>query len=121
VVDVVSAIFVGNLLVLVPVTALVHGTNPGLTPAALAAFGVAGLLGSLLARIALFVGIDRLGPGRQLPPGPVNGSRLGWCWELSCSSPASRWCSSARARPDRVLQTASGRSDGHERRRPRPR
>jgi drug/metabolite transporter (DMT)-like permease len=64
VVDVVSAIFVGNLLVFVPATVLLHGTTPRLTPVAIAAFSVAGLLGSLLARVALFVGIDRLGPSR---------------------------------------------------------
>lgn len=62
--DVMSAVFAVNLLVLVPVTALVHGDALELTPTALAAFAVAGVLGSLFARAALFVGIDRLGPSR---------------------------------------------------------
>lgn len=63
-VDLIAAVFAVNVLVLVPATALVHGTDLRLTTTASAAFAVAGLLGSLFARAALFVGIDRLGPSR---------------------------------------------------------
>lgn len=64
VIDLVAAIFVGNLLVLLPVTALRYGTELGLTGVAVGAFAGSGVLGSLQARLALFVGIDRLGASR---------------------------------------------------------
>ncbi|WP_324666014.1 DMT family transporter [Haloarcula sediminis] len=65
--DLVAAVFLVNLAVLVPATAVRYYPAFGLTPTALAAFAVAGLLGSLLARAALFVGIHRLGASRAEP------------------------------------------------------
>ena len=65
--DLVAVVFVVNLLVLLPATALLYYPTFGLTPRAVGAFAVAGLLGSLLARAALFVGIHRLGASRAEP------------------------------------------------------
>ncbi|WP_262179340.1 DMT family transporter [Haloarcula laminariae] len=65
--DLVAVVFVVNLLVLLPATAVLSYPDFGLTPRAVAAFAVAGLLGSLLARAALFVGIHRLGASRAEP------------------------------------------------------
>ncbi|WP_226010111.1 EamA family transporter [Halomicrobium salinisoli] len=65
--DVVAVIFAINLAVLVPATAVVYGGDLGLTPTATAAFAAGGILGSLLARYALFVGIERLGASRAEP------------------------------------------------------
>ena len=65
--DLVAAVFAVNLVVLLPATAVLYYPEFGLTPTAVAAFAVAGLLGSLLARAALFVGIHRLGASRAEP------------------------------------------------------
>ncbi len=65
--DLVAVVFAVNLVVLVPATAVLSYPSFGLTPTAIGAFAVAGLLGSLLARAALFVGIHRLGASRAEP------------------------------------------------------
>jgi len=65
--DLVAVVFVVNLLVLLPATVLLYYPDFGLTPTAVGAFAVAGLLGSLLARAALFIGIHRLGASRAEP------------------------------------------------------
>ncbi|QLC33096.1 DMT family transporter [Halarchaeum sp. CBA1220] len=65
--DVIAAMFGVNLLVLVPVAAFTAYPDYGLTPAAIAAFAVSGLLGSLLARFCYFHGIARLGASRAEP------------------------------------------------------
>ncbi|MFC6974654.1 EamA family transporter [Halomicroarcula sp. GCM10025709] len=65
--DLVAGVFAVNLLVLLPVTAVVYGPPYGLTARSVVAFAVGGLLGSLLARVALFVGIQRLGASRAEP------------------------------------------------------
>jgi len=65
--DVVAAMFGVNLLVLVPVAGVVAYPDYGLTPGAVAAFAVAGLLGSLIARFCYFTGIARLGASRAEP------------------------------------------------------
>lgn len=67
VVDVIAVMFLVNLLVLLPVTVVWYYPAFGLTPTALLAFAIAGLLGSLLARLCLFVGIARLGASRAEP------------------------------------------------------
>lgn len=67
IVEVMAVVFAVNLLVLLPITTLRHGGEFGLTPASVAAFAVAGVLGSLLARAALFTGIERLGASRAEP------------------------------------------------------
>ncbi|MBP2251223.1 drug/metabolite transporter (DMT)-like permease [Halarchaeum solikamskense] len=65
--DVVAAMFGVNLLVLVPVAGVVAYPDYRLTPGAVAAFAVAGLLGSLIARFCYFTGIARLGASRAEP------------------------------------------------------
>ncbi|WP_225334497.1 DMT family transporter [Halomicrobium urmianum] len=65
--DVVAVIFAINLAVLVPATTILYGDDLGLTPMSTAAFAAGGILGSLLARFALFVGIERLGASRAEP------------------------------------------------------
>lgn len=65
--DIIAAVFAVNVVVLLPVTLILYSPDFGLTPRAVAAFAVAGLLGSLFARAALFVGIDRLGASRAEP------------------------------------------------------
>jgi len=65
--DVVAAMFATNLLVLVPVAAVSAYPTYALTPSAVAAFAVSGLLGSLLARFCYFHGIARLGASRAEP------------------------------------------------------
>ncbi|WP_135366423.1 EamA family transporter [Halosimplex halophilum] len=64
---VVGAVFAVNLLVVVPAAALAASPDFGLTARAVAAFAVAGLLGSLLARVCYYVGIERLGASRAEP------------------------------------------------------
>jgi drug/metabolite transporter (DMT)-like permease len=65
--DLVAGVFAVNVLVLLPVTVAVHGPSYGLTARSVVAFAVGGFLGSLLARVALFVGIQRLGASRAEP------------------------------------------------------
>lgn len=67
VVDVIAVMFALNLLVLLPVAGVTAYPDYGLTARAVAAFAVAGLLGSLLARLCYFVGIARLGASRAEP------------------------------------------------------
>ncbi|MFC7248823.1 EamA family transporter [Halomicroarcula sp. GCM10025324] len=62
--DVVAGVFLVNLVVLVPLSVASYRPPYGLTPRSLAALAIGGLLGSLLARAALFVGIERLGASR---------------------------------------------------------
>lgn len=64
---VVAAMFVVNLLVLVPVAVTVAHPDYGVTGRAVLAFAAAGILGSLLARVCYFVGIARLGASRTEP------------------------------------------------------
>ncbi|QLH81575.1 DMT family transporter [Halosimplex pelagicum] len=64
---VIAVVFGVNLLVLVPVAGVAAYPDYGLTPRAAGAFAVAGLLGSLLARVFYFVGIERLGASRAEP------------------------------------------------------
>ncbi|WP_435102365.1 EamA family transporter [Halarchaeum sp. P4] len=64
---VITIMFVVNALVLVPVTLIRYYPDFGLTRVSIAAFAVAGVLGSFLARFALFVGIARLGASRAEP------------------------------------------------------
>jgi drug/metabolite transporter (DMT)-like permease len=65
--DVIAVMFGVNLLVLLPVAGVVAYPASDITPRALAAFAVSGLLGSLLARVCYFVGIARLGASRTEP------------------------------------------------------
>lgn len=65
--EVVAVIFVVNLLILVPVAGVVAYPQYALTPTAVVAFGIAGVLGSLVARVCYFVGIARLGASRAEP------------------------------------------------------
>ena len=65
--EVVAAIFAVNLLVLLPVAAVVAYPSYRVTGVSLVAFAVAGVLGSLVARLAYFVGIARLGASRTEP------------------------------------------------------
>jgi len=65
--EVIAAMFALNLLVLVPVTAVVAYPAYAISARALGAFVVAGLLGSLAARYCYFVGIARLGASRTEP------------------------------------------------------
>jgi hypothetical protein len=65
--EVVAAIFAVNLLVLVPTAAVVAYPQYRVTTASLLAFAAAGVLGSLFARVAYFVGIARLGASRTEP------------------------------------------------------
>lgn len=67
VVDVLTVVFGVNLLVLLPAAAVAGPPGGRLTPVALAAFAVAGVLGSLLGRACYFVGIARLGASRAEP------------------------------------------------------
>lgn len=64
---VITLIFVVNVLVLVPATAVRYYPSFGLTPVSIASFAVAGVLGSFLARVFLFVGIARIGASRAEP------------------------------------------------------
>lgn len=65
--DVLAVVFAVNLLVILPVAALVLGPTDGLTSLALGAFALAGVLGSLLGRACYYVGIARLGASRAEP------------------------------------------------------
>ncbi|MFC6863395.1 EamA family transporter [Halomicroarcula sp. GCM10025817] len=62
--DVVAGVFLVNLVILVPLSAATYAPPHGLTARSLGALAVGGLLGSLLARGALFLGIERLGASR---------------------------------------------------------
>jgi drug/metabolite transporter (DMT)-like permease len=59
--------FTVNLALLVPVVGTIYYPQFGLTPTSVGAFAVGGILGSLLARFYLFVGIERLGASRTEP------------------------------------------------------
>lgn len=65
--DVITVVFLVNLLVMVPVTVGLFFPAFDLTLLSIGAFATGGILGSLLARIALFVGIVRLGASRAEP------------------------------------------------------
>jgi len=65
--DVVAVMYAVNLVVFVPVTAVVADPKYEVTWVAVAAFTVSGLLGSLIARYCYFVGIERLGSSRTEP------------------------------------------------------
>jgi drug/metabolite transporter (DMT)-like permease len=67
VVDVLTVVFGVNVLVLLPVAAVADPPGESFTLTALAAFAVAGILGSLLGRACYFVGIARLGASRAEP------------------------------------------------------
>lgn len=56
-----------NLVVLLPVAVVVAYPEFTITLRALAAFAVAGLLGSLVGRLCYFIGIERLGSSRTEP------------------------------------------------------
>lgn len=62
--SVITLIFGVNILVLVPVSVVFYYPTFQLTPTAVVSFGIAGLLGSFLARYLLFVGIERVGASR---------------------------------------------------------
>ncbi|WP_459191622.1 EamA family transporter [Halosimplex sp. J119] len=64
---VIAVVFGVNMVVLVPVAGATAYPDYGLTARAVGAFAVAGLLGSLLARVFYFVGIERLGASRAEP------------------------------------------------------
>jgi drug/metabolite transporter (DMT)-like permease len=65
--DVISVMFVVNLLVLIPVAAIVEHPEYNVTLASLLAFAVAGILGSFVARSCYFIGIARIGASRTEP------------------------------------------------------
>ena len=65
--SVIATVFVVNVLVLVPVTTARHYPDFGLTRVSIASFATGGIIGSLLARYSLFVGIERLGASRAEP------------------------------------------------------
>jgi drug/metabolite transporter (DMT)-like permease len=64
---VIALVFLVNLVVLVPLAAVPALQGPPVSTRAIAAFAIAGVLGSLLARWAYFEGIDRLGSSRAEP------------------------------------------------------
>jgi drug/metabolite transporter (DMT)-like permease len=66
---VLAVVFGLNLSVVLPLAAVSGASQPtaGFTPTALAAFAVAGILGSLLGRACYFIGIARLGASRAEP------------------------------------------------------
>lgn len=65
--DIIAVIFVVNLLVLVPTAGAVEYPRYNVTLVSLFAFAVAGILGSLVARLCYFVGIARIGASRTEP------------------------------------------------------
>jgi drug/metabolite transporter (DMT)-like permease len=65
--DVLAVVFAVNLLVIVPLAVFTTRPPYGLTPSAIGAFAVAGILGSLLGRACYYVGIARLGASRAEP------------------------------------------------------
>lgn len=65
--EVVAVVFAVNLLVLVPTAAVAAYPRYQVTVESLLAFAAAGVLGSLVARLAYFVGIARLGASRTEP------------------------------------------------------
>lgn len=65
--DVVTVMFAVNLLVLLPAAAVLEYPEYGVTWRSLLAFAAAGLLGSFVARVCYFVGIDRVGASRTEP------------------------------------------------------
>lgn len=64
---VVAVVFAVNLVVFLPLSVVGFATRDGLTVESVVWFSLAGLLGSLLARLAYFVGIERLGSSRTEP------------------------------------------------------
>lgn len=64
---VIAVIFAVNLLVLVPLAMAVGDPTAAMTPTAVVAFATSGVVGSLVARAAYFVGISRLGASRTEP------------------------------------------------------
>lgn len=65
--EVVAVVFAVNLLVLVPTAGVVAYPRYRVTTTSLLAFAAAGVLGSLIARVAYFEGIARLGSSRTEP------------------------------------------------------
>lgn len=64
---VVGTMFTVNLVLLVLAAGSIYYPQFGLPPRSVVAFAAGGILGSLLARFYLFVGIDRLGASRAEP------------------------------------------------------
>jgi len=64
---IIGVVFLVNLLVLLPATAALYYPDFGVTTRSVTAFAMGGVLGSLLARASLFVGIERLGASRAEP------------------------------------------------------
>lgn len=64
---VIASMYGVNVMVLVPASVVGHHGGFGLTSTSIASFAISGLLGSLLARYYLFVGIHRLGATRAEP------------------------------------------------------
>ncbi|TQQ82762.1 hypothetical protein EGH24_04790 [Halonotius terrestris] len=62
-----AVMYAVNLVVLLPLAAVVAYPDFALTPRAVVAFAVAGLLGSLVGRLCYFIGIERLGSSRTEP------------------------------------------------------
>lgn len=56
-----------NLLVLVPLAAIVYYPSYGLTPRSAVSFAAAGVLGTLLGRLSLYTSIGRIGASRTAP------------------------------------------------------
>lgn len=65
--DVIAIVFVVNALVIVPIAGVVGYPRYDVTLRSLVAFAVAGILGSFVARVCYFVGIDRIGASRTEP------------------------------------------------------
>lgn len=64
---VIGVVFAVNLLIMVPLAVVIAPPLTAVTPIALGAFVVAGVLGSLVARACYFYGIARLGASRAEP------------------------------------------------------
>jgi len=56
-----------NVLVLLPVVAVVYYPNYGLTPVSLVSFAAAGVLGTMLGRAFKYTAIERIGASRAAP------------------------------------------------------
>lgn len=65
--DVLLIVTLINLAVIVPIAALIHYPEYGLTPQSLLAFVIAGILTSLLGRVLNFKSIERIGASRTVP------------------------------------------------------
>lgn len=65
--DVITIIFGVNLVVLLPIAAILEYPHYNMTPRSVLAFAVAGILGSLVARVCYFLGIARIGASRTEP------------------------------------------------------